>query len=150
MKEEIRKVIRMAIKREQGAYRMYCVLLKKTRDFNTQTLFRQIGIEELKHEALLEEFLKTQNFETAKKNVALQHINNEFNIVDHLTSASESFEITEGFQRAIEKEHKAAEFYEKHFKQAESEDIKDIFYYLAEEEKKHERLLRMEYQKFIG
>jgi rubrerythrin len=144
MDSEIANAVRDAIKKEKSAYELYLHLVKKAENPNVEELFRTLALQELKHEALLKEFLVTGDMIEAKESLARLYFDGNLKIVDKLSHGFETIGIIDGFELAIKREQDAVALYQKLSERADSAELKDVFYSLSEEEKGHERLLRKE------
>ncbi|MEM4268394.1 MAG: ferritin family protein [Candidatus Woesearchaeota archaeon] len=148
MKQDLRIAISKAIERERDAYSLYTSLTKETNVYNLQILYRELAIQELKHEAMLKELLRTNNPKKAKQETAIKYP--EFEVGDKLHSTSSEEGIIEGLKFAIKREIESQIYYTELFKSTEDIEIQEFFHFLIEEEKEHERKLFEEYKKFIG
>jgi len=146
---ELKKAIKDAIKREQSAYKLYCHLTKKADDVNTQAMFRQLAIQELKHEALFKEFEKTGDIIEARDKVYGMYMDENLNIHDELNPSMGINDLREGFELAMKLEKEAVEIYTALYQESDDDDLKDVFHHLAEEEQGHERILRKEYRRIF-
>ena len=150
MRRAVEEAIEKAIKREQGSYTLYSSLLKKAKNTNTQALFRTLALQEMKHEALLKEYLKTGDMMDAKDHINSMYVDENIKIVENLNASVSTAGIEEGIQLAIKKERNAQSFYEDMIERTDSEVLKDVLWEIHMEEKQHERLLRKEYHKLFG
>jgi rubrerythrin len=147
MNSKMAEAIGDAIKKEQSAYKLYLHLVKKAENPNAMELFRTVALQELKHEALLKEFLKTGDMIEAKENLARLYFDVNLKIVEKLSQGFETVGLIDGFELAIKREQDAAALYQKLSERADSAELEDVFYVLSSEEKDHERLLRKELAK---
>lgn len=149
MDKAIKETIELAIKKESSAYGYYLALSKKSDNINAQTLFATLAIQELRHEGLLKEYLLTEDFLEAKEKVMLKYDDN-FLVTNKLNPSIEISGLREGLKVAINREREALKMYKELIELAKSPGLKDLFFYLAQEEETHERLLRKEYQKLFN
>ncbi len=150
MKEEIREGIMKAIKREKASYTLYSAMCKKAKNPNTHALFQELAVQEMKHEALLNEFLRTGDILDAKEKVRAMYIDENIKLDDKINPTVTTMGIREGIEFAIKKEKNAQEYYKKLRGATSSSSAKDLFTELQDEEERHERLLRKEYEKLYG
>lgn len=149
MDKKIRDTIELAIKKESSAYEYYLALSKKSDNLNAQTLFATLAIQELRHEGLLKEYLISEDFLEAKEKVMMKYDDN-FLVTNKLNPTIEISGLREGLKIAIDREKKALALYRELMDFATNPGLKDLFFYLAQEEMGHERLLRKEYQKLFN
>jgi rubrerythrin len=149
MNNELQRQVEKAISKEREAYNAYISLMNKAPNHNVQTLFATIAIQELKHETLLEEYLKTEDIIEARQNVESMY-NENFTVTDKLNPSLDTKGLSEGLTLAISKEDEAAENYSRLMEQSNSADLRDLFSTLSDEEKKHALILRKEYRKLFG
>jgi rubrerythrin len=146
MDSKIEMTVLLALEKEELSYNHYLKLLKNTTNYNLQKLFTTLAIQELKHEALLKQFLKTGDFILAKEEAYKRQFDN-YTITDKLQVTIETFSLKKELFKAIKRENDAYVFYMEMFEKSIDKNIKDLFYFLSLEEMNHEHLLRKEYNK---
>ena len=101
--------IRNAMLREKEAYRLYLGLMKEAGSPNLETFFREIALQEIKHESLLSEFLRTGDIEESKQKLNDRYYNEDLEVIKKLNPNIDiNFkDIEDGFAIAISEEIKA-------------------------------------------
>lgn len=146
MKPEMESAVQTSIEMERKAYRLYVSMMKSAPNSNTESLFRNLAMQEMKHETLLMEFRETGNLFAAKDKVTSMY-DGTFEISDKISPSVEMKGFREGFLLAIEKEKAAQAAYNRLKEEATDEDLKELFNMLLREEEEHAMLLRQEYKK---
>jgi rubrerythrin len=142
MKTDLVIALRGAIDREKDAYELYRRLAQESHSIVLQKLFRQLSVDELKHEALLRECLRGGNLREAEQKMRAR--SEEFSIGNKASSTSESRELIEGITLAIRKEQVALDLYLRLEASVSDAEQKALFVFLAGEERRHARVLTQE------
>lgn len=150
MRRSVIEGVEKAIKRERASYTLYLSLTKKAKNKNLESFFRTLCLQELKHETLLKEYLRTGDIMMAKEKVASMYIESNLHVANRLSPTVPIFGLSEGFDLALKKERNACEYYRSLAESAENRSQKDFFTELSLEEEEHERLLRKEKDKIFG
>jgi len=145
MNQEMTIAIREAIQRENQAYDLYVSLIKIAEHQNTQRLFNILAMEELKHAELLKETMRCGDFRMAKQKV--QSRQEELTITNKLNPTVSVHGLREGFELALRKEVNDEQLYLRLMNKTDEPQLKDMFTFLAHEEKRHTLLLRKEFSK---
>ena len=125
---EINKAIEMAIKREDAAYELYAKLARKTANLNIQKTFQTLALQELKHKALLKEYMKTKDMIEAKDTIVRHYTDPDLEIADNLFPTIDINGLREEIQKAIRKERAARELYENLRDRSNDESVKAVSY----------------------
>lgn len=148
MSSEVDAAIDLAIRSEKIGYKEYLRFSKHAGNTNVESFFRELAIEELKHEHLLVQFKKVKDFKVAREEAENHFMNDNLSLL-HALTPNVTFEgITEAFQKAIRYEQTGSAMYRKLELEAKDRSAKDLFHYLEEEELEHERMIRKEFDRF--
>jgi len=98
MNQDMVLLLRKAIDREKASYELYISLLKKAPNPNVSALFNTLAIEELKHEALLNECLRGGDLSLAREKIYARH--DEATITDKFKPTTDTAGLREGFEDA--------------------------------------------------
>ncbi|MFP4403284.1 MAG: ferritin family protein [Nanoarchaeota archaeon] len=145
MDEKVEKLVYLAIEKEELAYNHYLKLLRARVDFNLEKLFTKLAIQELKHVALLRDFLKTKDFMKAREKIYNRAY--DYSITEDLNINFEFLSLKKEILKAIERENNSYKFYLDLFVQSNDENLKNLFYFLSLEEMNHKHILKNEYDK---
>lgn len=147
-------ILRYAMQMELDGANFFKDNAEKFVNPTSKELFMKLADVEMEHYRYLENQLETY-LETDKFDVSDEVLDREEDIFDkreeseHIEATLEQSDIPDitilRMAYLIEKDFK--EFYEKHAKEAENEDIKKIFQKLAKWEAGHEKLFKNEYDR---
>jgi rubrerythrin len=147
MKSELVHAIEKAIGKEKEAYEFYLGLMNKADTPNQKDFFKTLAIQEMKHESLLKELRRTGDLMRARLQMQMRYsMDAEFSFNPTVSTSG----LQEGFQIAIKRELMAQKDYLEAAQFSDSEEMRQLFIALYEEEKGHEALLRAEYSKGFG
>lgn len=146
MDDKVKKAISLAIEKEDLAYKHYLALSKDAQSYNLRNLFTTMAIQELRHEALLKDFMMTGDFLESKEKIQERYDSN-FKITDNLSPTMELTNIKKEIAKAMVREKDSYAFYDELMQKSRDDNLKDLFFFLVQEERMHERLLRKEYNK---
>lgn len=149
MNKKMSQAIELALKKEDASYKHYLKLYSSATDSNLKKLFNNLAIQELRHQALLKEYQKTEDFFEAKTNVSGRFEQN-FSITRELNPSSEVTDMVAELKNALEKEKKSEKLYRELVNETKNEDLKSLFLMLADEEIRHKKMLKDEYDKLIS
>lgn len=146
MDDKVKKAISLAIEKEDLAYKHYLALSKDAQSYNLRNLFTTMAIQELRHEALLKDFMMTGDFLESKEKIQERYDSN-FKITDNFSPTMELTNIKKEIAKAMAREKDSYAFYDELMQKSRDDNLKDLFFFLVQEERMHERLLRKEYNK---
>ncbi len=134
----VKDALLLCIEQEQLSFESYRAQAQKTVNVSRKSIWNQLANDELRHRTLLTSLLDQANFTFQKytTNIVATHI--EFIDVD---SASSSRSI---IQNAINSEIEAHNEYRNIAQHAPSEEIRQLFLVLSQEEMNHKRVLELE------
>jgi rubrerythrin len=135
MRQELHQAIRQAMDREKESYSFYQRLSREAKGINLQRLCNMLSLEELKHEALLKECLRSGDLSRAKERMGSRH--EDLSIEGKLVQAAENTGVIDGLGVAIRREQVSIGLYSRLLTLAESEDERQLFGFLVEEERGH-------------
>jgi rubrerythrin len=141
MKADIRGALERALQIEEASYKMYISLSKEADSTPQRLLFEKLAIEELRHESLLKEYLRSGSIQAAREKARARFDRSS------IVSAPLDSTIKEAILFAIKKELEAQIAYSEMARDTKDALAKGLFLELAEEEKGHERLLLEEYER---
>lgn len=139
--ESVDGVLDFAIKREGEAWDFYTDLAAKVKRTDLKTLFKQFAEEEKSHKAKLQGVKKGKQLLPAEKNIL------DLKMSDYLVAEEPTEEMT--YQKALilamKKEKVSFKLYTDLAASVQSDDLKNIFSHLAQEEAKHKLRFEVEY-----
>lgn len=136
--------VRDAIRSEKEAHDIYIAMKDKAEEENSKRFCEEMAREELRHMKMLEE-LGSQDLKFLLESVERAG-GFKLDVVVHLDRPVQSYELKELFEFALKKEAESISRYRQLAKA--SEDLKDFFSDLAEMEKNHARMVRVEYEHY--
>jgi len=138
-------ILRFAIQREEEAAQAYGDWAQKTSRQSLQILFLELQAEEINHRQLLQKVAKGKSLPLLEPKVQ------DLKISDYLVG--EPIDAESGFQDllifAAKKESKAVELYTQLFNKSTAAELKHLFEFLIQQEKKHKLKLEQEYDKRV-
>lgn len=147
MKEfkKIDDILDFAINSEQEAVDFYNGLAEISKTEDMRNVFVQFAQEEIGHKARLTKIKKEGSYQVEPTQI------NDLKIGDYMVSVKPSADMTyrEALVLAMKKEKAAFKLYLELSKRATTEDMKNIFLSLAQEESKHKLRFEIEYDEFI-
>ncbi len=143
LSENIKSILNQAIRYEEESYNMYIKAYSKAENPSSKTLFKKLANQEKKHKAALRK-INPKDVEKIQ-NPRSRYLNVCRNLM--LTPLSELKELKDIFRKASRKEKEAQERYLRFAKAVKPGKIRALFLKLAEEEKKHEKLLDTEFKR---
>jgi len=144
MSDELNEFIKKAIQREESSYQLYQKVGKETKFASARELFDMLAKEELKHKAMLENI----DLEKLKAQTLNLHLDAGWDEEIQLTPLHELGVVEEVLNFAIRKEREAIANYTKMAENLREGKAKELFIWLANEEKKHKEILTRELKKF--
>ena len=134
-------VLDFAIDREQEAVDFYTDLALKVKRSDMKSLFRQFASEEMGHKAKLQGVKKGKQLLSAEKQIL------DLQVGDYLVAdeATEDLTYQKALILAMKKEKVSFKLYTDLAARAPSEDLKNTFLNLAQEEAKHKLRFEVEY-----
>lgn len=139
------EVIQFAIQREEDAYEAYGDMSEKAETPGLKELLLDLQAEEKKHKELLLG-LSTEDLGTLESHKVI-----DLKISDFLTEEPVAPDMS--FQDllifAAKKEQQAVELYAQMREAAPSNEMKNLFEFLIEQEKEHKLKLETEYEKYV-
>ena len=139
------QILDFAIIAEQEAVEFYNSLSVNAKTDDMKSVFRQFAQEEMKHKAKLLEIKETGIFE--KSGAAIT----DLKIADFTVSVEITPNISyqDALIIAMKKEKAAFKLYMTLSDRSESENLKELFLLLAQEESKHKLRFELEYDEFV-
>lgn len=142
---KFKDIIQFAIEREEEAAEAYGNMSEKALDQGLKELLLELKEEEINHKNLLEDISK-EKIESLEVSSVI-----DLKISDYLVEEPPGTDMT--FQDllifAAKKEQKASELYSSLGQKANSEELKKLFDFLVEQEKKHKLKLEIWYEKHV-
>jgi rubrerythrin len=138
-------ILDFAINSEQEAVDFYNGLAEISKTEDMRNVFVQFAQEEIGHKARLTKIKKEGSYQVEPTQI------NDLKIGDYMVSVKPSADMTyrEALVLAMKKEKAAFKLYLELSKRATTEDMKNIFLSLAQEESKHKLRFEIEYDEFI-
>lgn len=148
MDTKTREALELALKKEKASYKYYLKLYRAAKHINQQKLFNSLAIQELRHESLLKDYLKTEDFQKAKNNMDSKYEKNP-GVADKFHPGEEITNIVHAIRNALKKEQEAEKMYRELYVETQNNDLKALFLLLADEELKHWQQLKQELDKLV-
>lgn len=147
MKEfnSVNDILDFAISGEQEAVDFYNDLAGKSKNESMKKNFIQFAQEEMGHKAKLLDIKEKGFFEKASAKVA------DLKIADYIVTAQATPDITyqDALILAMNKEKAAFKLYSSLAERAPSNELKELFLMLAQEESKHKLRFEIEYDEYV-
>jgi len=147
MKEfaSINDILDFAIDEEQKAVEFYTELASKSTSDEMRQVFEEFAQEELQHKARLTGIREQGLFEITFEKVA------DLKIADYLVNVKPSPEMSyrDALVMAMNKEKAAFKLYTNLAQRAPTDQLRDLFLSLAQEESKHKLRFELEYDDFV-
>ncbi len=145
MDEREKKIIGLAMKKEDMAYDYYVSIAKKTKSGNLREFFANLSLQELRHKELLRLFLEHGDFFRAKESAARKYPE-DFDVMSGLSSTSDMGNLASSIKEAIERENRSYLMYKELYDDSSDGKVKELFFYLSEEELRHIERLKSVYR----
>ena len=136
-----KSTLSMAINNEIEAYEFYKYAANKSKDANLKTIFAELAEEELKHQHLLESFLKNG----IEKMHFQDSVDYKISETIELPKLTTDMSYVDGIALAMKKEEEAMKMYTKFAEASIDADLKNTFLQLAKMEKGHKLKLETLY-----
>jgi rubrerythrin len=139
------EILDFAIKAEQAAVDFYTELSQRMANEEMRDVFQEFAMEEVKHKARLTKIQQEQIFNMSVENIA------DLKISDYTVSAQPHPDMSyqDALILAMNREKAAFKLYTKLASKVESNDLKNLFLSLAQEESKHKLRFELEYDEYI-
>ena len=124
--------------------KLYEEFAEKTGNKDLKGVFLELAEEEKKHENIVRQLKENKKADNVEAGILPKAKNVLEKIANDLPEGSEGVFVDEQvdvYKKAIDIETKSYEFYEEKAEESDSEEVKKAFKRLAEEEKKHERII---------
>ncbi|MDA3954561.1 MAG: ferritin family protein [Bacteroidales bacterium] len=143
--KSIDEVLDFAIKAEQDAVDFYNQLAENAKTVDMRFVFTSFAQEEIKHKARLTQIKKEGSFKIEAKKIA------DLKISDYMAEvkATPNMTYSEALLVAMSNEKAAFKLYYELAKQAEDEEMRDVFVSLAQEESRHKLRFEIEYDEYV-
>ena len=143
--ESIDDILDFAINAEQEAVDFYNQLATNAKTEDMRFVFTSFAQEEISHKARLTQIKKEGSFKIEKKNIA------DLKISDYMAKVEIKPDMTyaEALVVAMGKEKAAFRLYYDLAKAANTEEMRNIFIALAQEESKHKLRFEIEYDEYV-
>ncbi|MFP4023211.1 MAG: ferritin family protein [Thiohalospira sp.] len=138
-------ILDFAINSEQEAVDFYNDLAKISKTEDMRNVFVQFAQEEIGHKARLIKIKKEGSYQVEPTQIS------DLKIGDYMVSVKPSADMTyrEALVLAMKKEKAAFKLYLELSKRATTEDMRNVFLSLAQEESKHKLRFEIEYDEFV-
>lgn len=149
--ENLEAIIDFAIEKEREAAEFYENISENEEDFSgSRKMFAEFAIEERKHESMLEEF-KTKGITKSLEGYKFKWIT-DIKRSDYLVDLDyeEGMPYNEILLLAMKREEKALKLYNQFLEQADSDEAKNLFKALCQEEAKHKLALETTYDDYMA
>ncbi|MGM0408811.1 MAG: ferritin family protein [Bacteroidota bacterium] len=147
MKEfkNIDDILDFAINSEQEAVDFYNQMAEISKTEDMRNVFMQFAQEEIGHKARLTKIKHEGAYQVEEQKI------NDLKIGDYMVSIKPSADMSysDALVLAMKKEKAAFKLYLELSKRATSEEMKDVFLSLAQEESKHKLRFEIEYDEFV-
>ena len=143
--QNIDEILEFAIQSEQKAVEFYTRLAEEARIPAMKTVFLQFAKEEMGHKSRLSKIKSDQLFDLPVESVQ------DMKISDYTAAVepSPTMGYSEVLLLAMSREKAAFKVYSKLVEQAPTQDLKNLFLALAQEEAKHKLRFELEYDEFV-
>lgn len=143
--ENINEILDFAINAEQEAVDFYSDLSEQARNTEMRDIFIQYAKEEMGHKSRLMKIKEMGTYQSAKGKVT------DLKIADYTVDIAPHahMEYDEALVVAMKKEKAAFKLYNDLAKKADTQEMKDMFLSLAQEESKHKLRFEIEYDEYI-
>ncbi|MFW6013712.1 MAG: ferritin-like domain-containing protein [Candidatus Nanoarchaeia archaeon] len=145
MNEKEKKIIELAIKKEDMAYYHYVTISKEAKSHNLHEFFSKLSLQELRHKELLKLFLKQEDFFRAKE-LAARKYPDDFDLLSNLSPTSDTSNLLISIKEAIDRERNSYLMYKELYDGTNNGIVKELFFYLSEEELRHMEKLKSIYK----
>ncbi len=141
----INDILDFAIKNEEDAAKLYGDLAKKMEHPGTKKFFTEMMAEEVRHKARLLDVKKGNTFNIKPEAVK------DMKLSDYLSpvQADTEMDYRKALTFAMHAEKAAFALYRDLAAKAPTDDVKNLFDFLAQEEAKHKLTLEIEYDEFV-
>jgi len=141
----IDEVLDFAINAEQEAVDFYNQLAENSKTEDMKFVFTSFAQEEIAHKARLTQIKKEGSFKVEAKKIA------DLKISDYISEVKVTPNMTyqEALVVAMGNEKAAFRLYYDLAKQAETEEMRDVFISLAQEESRHKLRFEIEYDEYV-
>ncbi len=138
-------VLDFAINAEQEAVDFYNQLAENSKTEDMRFVFTSYAQEEIKHKARLTQIKKEGSFKIEAKKIT------DLKISDYIAEVKATPNMTypEALIVAMSNEKAAFKLYYELAKQADSEEMRDVFVSLAQEESRHKLRFEIEYDEYV-
>jgi rubrerythrin len=141
----IEDILEFAINEEENAVNFYSELAEKAKTEDMKRIFIEFAKEEMGHKASLIKIRDEKQFQLKKEVVADLHISDYLVVVE----AKPDMTYQEALVIAMKKEKSAFKLYLTLSNKASSEEMKNVFLSLAQEESKHKLRFELEYDEYV-
>lgn len=143
--ESINDILDFAMNEEQQAVEFYTNLAKQASTDDMRQIFEEFANEEISHKARLMKIKEEGSFSASEEKVA------DMKIADYAVSVEVSPDMSyqDALVVAMKKEKAAFKLYSALAKRAPSEEMKNLFLSLAQEESKHKLRFELEYDEYV-
>lgn len=143
--ESMDDILDFAIQQEQEAVDFYNLLSGNAKNEDMKNVFLQFAQEEIGHKAKLTKIKKEGVLSSEVKNVADLKISNYVSNIE----PKEDMTYQEALVLAMNREKNAFKLYSDLAEKATSQEIRNIFLTLAQEESKHKLRFELEYDEYV-
>lgn len=143
--ESVDAVLDFAIEKEQEAYEFYTDLIEKVSQPGMSRIFKEFAAQEKGHKAKLEAVKQGKTLEPSAKKIQ------DLKIADYTVEveASAQMDYQEALILAMKREKASFKLYTHLAESAVTEDLRNTFLALAEEEAKHKLRVEVEYDERV-
>lgn len=145
MNDELLNGLRIALDNEVNGEKIYEQIALESSDEFTRNVFNLLAKDEIKHVEVIKEYIENiSNGKSIIPKLEKKEKNKKFfgmNLVDFMEKVSLSEGDFKGYDQGIELETKSIDFYSDMLKKAESNETKEFFSFLIEQEKGHKEAL---------
>ncbi len=141
----INDILDFAINLEQGAVDFYNELAQNAQNSEMKEIFSEFAREEMGHKARLKKIKEEGVYESSNEKVE------DLKISDYTVSAqvTTNMSYADALVLAMKREKNAYKLYTKLAERAPTEDLKNIFTKLAQDEAKHKLRFELEYDEYV-
>ncbi len=145
--KQLSEIMDMAIQYETDASDFYATAAETAKNLAAKTLLKEFASIELKHKEKLENF-NLDKIADEHHTVPQTH---DLHLSDYLLDKGVSPDSTsqDGWEHAMKREQRAYEFYARMLKSVTSEEARNLFEELAEEELEHKEKIETEYDDVV-
>lgn len=143
--ESMDDILDFAIQQEQEAVDFYNLLSGNAKNEDMKKVFLQFAQEEIGHKAMLTKIKQEGILSSEVKNITDLKISNYVSSIE----PKEDMTYQEALVLAMNREKNAFKLYSDLAEKATSQEMKNIFLTLAQEESKHKLRFELEYDEFV-